>query len=379
MIVPPASKVWKTGLELELLAAPGHSRADLACAIADDHGGTVHRVFTQQSEFARIDGTPVLESLTLGFAVQDSDGTPLVSCVDDLTLVDDLDASAEPRSGWYRILSDDLRFLNLVALHCDPTTARADVLAPLAALFKTDLDVLEEGAVARVCDQQGATIAMAVPLPGERERPCELVTAPLSANRDALLKGYLKQAERLGFTVPVEAATHLHFDCTPLRDASVIAALIHVFGTYRLDLRKLVDTNPRCRRLGDWPKALYQTVRQPGFASLPWEKAVEQLRETEPKKYCDFNLLNLLMDTRDKPTFEVRILPGSIDVDFILQSMRLFEELLRLCASGDVSLEDALPPLPTLLNRLPLSAEDQTFWQGRAQRPGTRWRFGFRS
>jgi hypothetical protein len=160
-------------------------------------------------------------------------------------------------------------------------------------------------------------------------------------------------------------------------DASVISALVHVFGTYRIDLRKLVDTNPRCRRLGDWQKALYDAVRQPRFASLPWEKAVEQLRETKPKRYCDFNLLNLLMETRGKPTFEVRILPGSTDVDFIPKAVQLFEELLRACASGNVSVEDPLPPLPTFLNRFPLSTEDQGFWQSRAQTLGKRWRFGF--
>jgi hypothetical protein len=51
----------------------------------------------------------------------------------------------------------------------------------------------------------------------ERERPCELVTAPLTSNRDALLKRYMDQPEKLSFTVPVEAATHLHFDCSPSR------------------------------------------------------------------------------------------------------------------------------------------------------------------
>lgn len=67
------------------------------------------------------------------------------------------------------------------------------------------------------------------------------------------------------------------------------------------------------------------------------------------------------METRGKPTFEVRILPGSTDVDFIPKAVQLFEELLRACASGNVSVEDPLPPLPTYLNRLPLSTEDQAF------------------
>lgn len=368
---------WKVGVEFELLAPAGRSRADLARGIADACGGRVRRVFHPQSEFARLDDTPVFENLTLGFAVEDPDGRTIAQCLDDLTLVDDLDAAMAPREGWYRVLSDDLRLLGLVEVHCEAGTGHIEVLEPLAGLFGTAVEILEEGSVARVCDRRGATVAMAVPLPGERERPCELVTAPLSDDRDAFIRRYLEIASRLGFTVPAEAATHIHFDGTLLQSAPVLAAMVHVFGSYRADLRRLVGTNPRCRRLGDWPKSVYRTAASPDFGARDWAAAAGEMRAAEPRKYCDFNFVNLLGDQAEKQTFEVRILPGTMDADFALRSIRLFEALLRICVDHGDGLPPRLPDLMSFLGRAALSADDLSYWQMRWDTSGKRRRFGF--
>ena len=59
--------IWKTGFEIELLAPRGKTRADLAHALAEKHGGAVKRVFYPQSEPSLAPGVQVFENLILGF------------------------------------------------------------------------------------------------------------------------------------------------------------------------------------------------------------------------------------------------------------------------------------------------------------------------
>jgi hypothetical protein len=370
------SDAWKVGVELELMAPPGRSRRDLADALAAWHGGVARRIFHPQSEFTTLEDVPVFENLTLGFAVETADGSRIASCVDDLTLIDDLASDAPPQPGWYRILSDDLRFLSLIEKTCDPSADAAEVLQPLAALFGTELTCHDDGTVVRVADRQGRSVAMAVPLPGERERPCELVTAPLGANRESRVRAHLEIARGLGFTVPAEAATHIHFDGNRLQNAATIARVISVFGHYRADLRRLVQTNPNCRRLGDWPKALYQAAGASGFDTLSWHGAADRLREAGARKYCDFNLVNLLAARSDKCTFEVRILPGLIEADAVLRAIRLFEALLEYCIGTQATAPRTTPSLTDLIGQLHLPDGDKSHWCGRLQAP-RRSRFGF--
>ena len=129
--------IWKTGLEIELLAPAGRSRANLAEAIAERLGGKTTRIFYPQSEFSRLDNAPVFENLTLGYDVLGREGELIARCVDDLTIVDDLAAAAAPKPGWYRIVSDDRRWINLAARLCDPSEPAETVLDPLARLFAT--------------------------------------------------------------------------------------------------------------------------------------------------------------------------------------------------------------------------------------------------
>ena len=62
--------------------------------------------------------------------------------------------------------------------HCDPDAEGDRALEPLAALFGTEAQRHEAGMV-RVVDERGRSVAIDAPLPGERERPCEIVTAPI--------------------------------------------------------------------------------------------------------------------------------------------------------------------------------------------------------
>lgn len=56
----------------------------------------------------------------------------------------------------------------------------------------------------------------------------------------------------IGFRTPVEGATHLHFDATSLCSVKVFANLVNLLWTHGEDLKRLVETNSNCRRLGIW-------------------------------------------------------------------------------------------------------------------------------
>ena len=368
---------WKVGVELELLAPVESSRESLANEIARSCSGRVKRIFYPQSEFAPLDNVTVFENLTLGFAVENEAGEVVAKCVDDLTIVDDLDASQEPLAGWYRILSDDQRFLSLVERHCDARADQSTVLEPLARLFDVDLEIVNDGSLTRVSDYRGASIAMAASLPGERHRPCELITAPMTSDRETLIRHYLHLISNLSFTIPVEAATHIHFDGKRLKSAAVMKTLIKIFGRYRSDIKRLVGTNANCRRLGDWPKGIYRVASQEDFSTLDWYEAAKKLRQAGSVKFCDFNLVNLLADNCDKNTFEVRIIPGSMDADFILRTIRLFEVLLKTCVSQQKDDDRHLPGLMDFIAETGLTNEDLEYWKARWETTAKQGKFGF--
>jgi hypothetical protein len=349
---------WRLGFEVELLAPAGKSRLDLAEAIARDCGGSVRRFFHPQSEPSLVPGTPVFHSLTLGFEVFTAEQEWVVRCVDDLTLQSDLQRNAPPQPGWYRILSDDERLLRLVQQQADPQSPVSEVLDPIAALFGT-IPTPGAGGMFRVNDRAGASIAIAAALPGERERPCELITAPLDPAHHHQLERWLKVARELGFSAPLEGATHIHFDATAIQSAATLAHLVQLLSTYGQTLKELMGTNPHCRRLGPWPAELLETVSQPDFSQLSWREAQSRLQPLPLSKYCDFNLLNCILDRPDQNTLEVRILPVFLESQPILEAADLFVALLRRAQGQPIS--RALPPgRAGLLQLLSLAPEQQT-------------------
>ena len=142
---------WKIGFEIELMAPRGLSRQDLAELIAQQHDAQVRRVFHPQSEPSQVPGTPLFQNLTLGFEVIDRQGRLIARCVDDLTLQDDLDKAQKPKPGWYRIVSDDTRLLQLVNSQANPADSLTTVLKPIASLFSTYPEA-GPGAMMRVAD-----------------------------------------------------------------------------------------------------------------------------------------------------------------------------------------------------------------------------------
>lgn len=286
----------------------------MAQAIADAHGGVVRRVFQHDSEPALVPGTPVFENLTLGFEVRDARGDLIARLVDDLTLQADLDREADPTPGWFRVVSDDRRLLHLVRRHGRADAGPVEALAPVAALFGTRIE--RDAPVWRVVDPDGAPVAMAAPVPGERERAVELVTPPLPRAEVARrLASLLAPARRVGLSVPAESATHLHVDRRPFEDAGFVRRLVHAWRDQGEAWQSQVGTNPRCRRLGAWPEALVAAVDAPDFESLPWPEARARLAALRLSKFVDLNLKGLVHDIPGKPTLEARFFPGCDDAE----------------------------------------------------------------
>jgi hypothetical protein len=371
----------RTGFEIELMAPPGRSRRSLAHDLAGRLDGRIRPVWHSDSEPSLVPGLGRFLHLTQGFEVLRADGSPLCTLVDDITLRDDLDPSApSPQGpgfsapspvpgagssrapqgpgfsapsggpgagggaaspGWYRLLSDDPRLVALLAAHCDPGAPLDRVLDPIAALWGVTTETI--GDVVRLDDPSGATIALAAPQGGERERPCEIVTPPIAAGHLEALEELLGPARELGFTVPREAAVHLHVDGGPFRAPRALANVVLLAAHYREALRELLRTNPACRRLAPLPPELVAAASRATPSTDELRKAADEGGLT---KYFDVNLTQLLTGRPKRDTLEIRILPGAIDAAEIVHRAALVELLLDRCAdpspfpvdpAGDVS------------------------------------------
>jgi hypothetical protein len=161
-----------------------------------------------------------------------------------------------------------------------------------------------------------------MPLPAGRERPCEIITPPLETDHAAALERLLAPARELGFTVPREAAVHLHVDGAPFRRPEAFANVVRLFGHWREQLWSALGTNPACRRLAPLPDTLLELVEAGDDAAA---------RATGLTKYADVNLTQLVTARPLRDTLEVRILPGAIDGPSIVRRAALVESLLARC------------------------------------------------
>ncbi|GAB1646543.1 amidoligase family protein [Krasilnikovia sp. MM14-A1259] len=319
----------RTGFEIELMAPAGRSRRSLAEELARRCGGRIRPVWHHDSEPSLVPGLGRFLHLTQGFAVYDRDDALLCTLVDDITLVAGLDPDSPAAPGWFRILSDDHRLLRLLAAQSDPGGTIGTALDATARFWGVTADRVDD--VYRLDDGDGATIALAAPLVGERERPCEIVTPPLVRDHRAALEYLLGPARELGFTVPAEAAVHLHVDGGPFRTPYALANLIRLFGHWRAPLRTILQTNPACTRLAPLPEPLITVADNvPSYDEL--RAVAADVRLT---KYFDVNLTQLLTGKPVRDTVEIRILPGTNDPAAIMDSAAVVELLLDRCTDPE--------------------------------------------
>ena len=333
--------ISRNGFEIELLAPKGKSRRDLAEAIANFFNGTIKRVFHPQAEPTYIPNNPTFENLTLGFQIYSSSHELIGFCLDDLTLQADLDKAEGPKDNWYRIVSDDSRLLQLVACQVDAELTINNVLTKIAELYHTTVQSDNSG-MKRVVDQNHQSIVIAAPLPGERERACELITAPIKHEHQDQLNALFNIAKSLNFTIPREGATHLHFEAFEFHSAHIIRNIVNLFGTYDELLMVLFKTNHKCIRLGRWHQSIFELVEKPWFPTLSWEQVKDEFKRLPLTKYCNYNLINIIHDIQEKPTFEVRILPSTLDPFEITCAASVIETLL-LMARSSMSYRQTLP------------------------------------
>lgn len=333
----------RVGFEIELMAPPGASRRTLAEDLAGRCGGSVRPVWHHDSEPSLVPGLGRFLHLTQGFQVTRPDGTEVCTLVDDVTLMEGLDRRSPALPGWHRVLTDDGRLLRLLAAHCDPAAPLPEVLDPAARLWGTT--VSRHGPIVRLDDAMHTTIALASPAGGERERPCEIVTPPLATGHHEALESLLAPARELGFTVPAEAAVHMHVDGAPFRTPEALANLVRLFTHYRTALRTVLATNPACRRLAPLPDPLVRAV-----SGVP---STEDLRKAATEgaltKFFDVNLTQLLTDTPIRDTVEIRILPGAINTADIMHRAALVELLLNRCEDPTPLPPPAGDPVEALL------------------------------
>lgn len=328
---------WRVGVEIELMAPRGRTRRDLAERLAGPDG-RVERFYHVQSEPSLVPGMKAFHTLTPGFRVFDPQGGAVAWVVDDLTLTAGLDRHAAARSGWHRIVSDDTRLLHLVRRLAPPDAPLDEALRPIAEIYGTALHHDASGLI-KVIDEIGSPVCIGASLPGERDRPAEIVSAPIAPDTDfeEAVERLVGPARALGFCVPLEAAVHLHFEAATLEDARAVAGLVELLWTWGDALKTWVRTNPRCVRLGPNPEALLHAVRAPDFADLTWPQARARLAALGLSKYVDYNLKNLAHPRPDKPTFEVRTLPGAVTAPPIATAARAFVALLRHAQSGPIA------------------------------------------
>jgi hypothetical protein len=213
-----------------------------------------------------------------------------------------------------------------------------------------------------VADERGVSVALAAPLPGERERPCEIVTPPFDDNQEGALDFLLGEARAAGFSLPLEGATHIHFDAAPLLSASAIVNLVTALSRHGDALKQLVGTNPNCIRLGNWPDRLTALVATPGFAELDWPAVRKALSTVGLKKYCDFNLLNLATADSAKHTFEVRVLPALLESRPVIEAAEFFAALLHWCIEPPGKVHRTPDNLNELIAVLPIRPLARANW-----------------
>lgn len=305
------TKLENVGLEIELLAPPGKTRNDLARALAKQAGGALRLAFKYHGQGDLPDGRPDCH-LTPAARVMVR-GKWFASVVDDPTIIEDLAQTSELT----RIArTDDVRLAAWIERTCSGS------FAPLVKTFAATEE--EDGFV----DPWGQPLVRWHHISAERSRVCEVVLRPLSNKELApTLKRVMKLAASLGFTVPVEAAVHAHFDAGPFRSTASLRALVLGWTKQRAAMLRKLEPNPRCRKLGPFPPDVVR-VAEAATDSLPFETLAAGLLLGGLHRAVDLNLLGLVERYPKQKTIEVRCLPGSLDAAATLERIAHAESFL---------------------------------------------------
>ncbi len=324
----------RTGAELELLAPAGSSRAVLADELANNVGGRVQANWHIDSEPSAHSKIDLFHHITPSFDVIDKEGSVYARLVDDITIRRDLNAKHRSELGWGRVVSDDPRFLRMMADRLEPIGSTFDDVS--SAMEALGLTCIEHEHAIKMVDSSGASVALLAGVPGERERVCELISPPLTKQLPDWFDKVTATAARLGFVVPAESATHFHYDAEPFRSPGVFRRLIWNFVEHGDMIRQRFRTNPNCSRTGLLPTELLDLVDSDDYETKSWNEIASRVRTMKDVvKYLDVNLTNLIADDPKVDTVEFRMLPGSISGEGLREMLVLMDAIVEQIRLGD--------------------------------------------
>ena len=132
---------WRVGVEFEWLAPKDLSRQTYAQYLAGQHRASVEPFWHPQVEPSKVPGKPLFHNLTQGFVIRNQQGKTIAHTVGDLTIQKQLQRNKPPNPGWFRIVSDDLRLIQLIAQQANTVGTMPEILQPIATLFGTQLSI----------------------------------------------------------------------------------------------------------------------------------------------------------------------------------------------------------------------------------------------
>ncbi|MBL9039447.1 MAG: amidoligase family protein [Archangium sp.] len=306
------------GLEIELLAPVGGSRDDLAKAVATTFGGRLRFGWKYHGAGHLPDGRPDCQ-LSPATRVE-ARGRWVASFVDDPTIVDDL----RPGAGALRMArTDDVRLAAWLERH--GWSSRPALEARLRTTQRTFGGTFDEDGLV---DPWGLPLVRWHRQSVERARVCEVVLRPLAPKEQRrVVTAVLSRAASLGFTVPAEAALHVHADAAPFRSTEALKHLVLEWSRTRKAWLARLKPNPRCRKLGPYADDVVRVAKE-AAPSLPFETLAAAMVLAGLKREVDLNLLGLVDRFPKQPTVEVRCLPCSLDADATMARLELVESLL---------------------------------------------------
>ncbi|MEM9893553.1 MAG: amidoligase family protein [Actinomycetota bacterium] len=300
------------GIELELLAPPRRSRRRLADEIAGKIGGRVAMNWHYDSDRSQHPEFGSFAYLTPAFDVIGRHGRAFVRLADDATIVTDLDRTAPGAQGWRRLLAGDREWLNRLKPYLAPLADLDERVAEAAAAL--DLRVEPRGRRLCLLDGDGGLVAEVAGVTGERPRVAEAISPPLTSGVETWVELVIGTADELDFGLPIEGATHLHYDAEPFRTPAAFRRLVLAFSGDLADVRRRFASNTNCRGIGPLDPALAAVVQADDYDGLSWEEVRQRCRATGVvTKYCDVNLQHILADVPRIDTVEFRMLPATLD------------------------------------------------------------------
>ena len=244
----------KVGYELELLTPVGLTRKSIAEAFAKKYALKLKSNFHRESElWPGSQNKTSYYCLTKCFELWNSNHWSF-RFVNDMTIQESLIVNTPESEDWYHILSDDIRLIDLILQNCNSDSKTSEILKPIADFYKTE--VKSHDNIYSVTGKKSKLICGAHSRMTDRNRICEIITAPIADDYQAQLAEIVELAKTTGCAVPVEGAFHIHFDGLAFANSKTLLKMIRYFYIWSDVLKSIIPPNPNCKRLGEYSQEI---------------------------------------------------------------------------------------------------------------------------